>query len=101
MSEITFDKIRYKNRKISLSRPLQVIIEQDDQIFIVKCLEIETHSYADTLDLALESFQEDFLVLWDHIGKEPDENLTKKAVKIKNIFNELVVEDNISEIDFD
>ncbi len=85
------NRIVHKARDLLLTRPLQIEVSRINNIWILTNTELDIVSYGNTYDIALESFKEDFVCIWEIIGKEENINLDSKAIEIKNILQELVV----------
>jgi hypothetical protein len=73
-----------------LRTPLRVTIAQEDGKWSCEAKELSVLSFGASRKSALESFSEDFLAMWEIIGKSPDDRLTSGALRVKERLHDLV-----------
>ena len=81
---IWFDSISVDGREFKLRNELRVPVTREDGLVVLETKAIPIVAYGDTLDDAVDSFQEQFGVVWDRIATEDDANLTLDAQAVKH-----------------
>lgn len=82
--------IPYHNTLFRLSEPVVIALYPENGIWICECEAIKSLVHGNTLGEAIETFCEDFAVLWDEIANAPDDNLAPDAQRLKAIVRSLV-----------
>ncbi len=73
-----------------LRTPLPVTIVREGDNWSCEAQELSILSFGPSRESAVESFSEDFLAMWEVIGKSPDERLTPGALRVKQRLHDLV-----------
>jgi hypothetical protein len=73
-----------------LRTPLRVTLAREGGAWSCEAQEISVLSFGASRESALESFSEDFLTMWEVIGRSPDERLTPGALRVKQRLHDLV-----------
>jgi hypothetical protein len=90
-TRLSLDKISSGGRVLSLSRPLATSISRQEDCYIVDTSMPFLIAMGDTLEMALDEYQQHFLHTWDEIGLEDDDNLAQDAIEVKR-FQQGIVE---------
>ncbi|OHD13075.1 MAG: hypothetical protein A2Y41_03930 [Spirochaetes bacterium GWB1_36_13] len=91
---IILNKVIYNHNVLNLKQELYLNIFHEDNLFVVENNSLNIRSYGKTMNEALNSFQEDFLSLWEEIGLEKKELLSPKACELKDKLSEIVFQSN-------
>jgi hypothetical protein len=87
---ITLRQIRASSRVFTLNAPLEIASFRQDDLWYYESKPLSMLSFGHSQDEALNSFHEDFAVLWDAIAQSPDEALTNGAVAVKRELHRIV-----------
>lgn len=82
--------IAYRDTYFRLNQPIEISVYTEDGLWICESELISSSVHGDTLSDAVQTFCEDFAVLWDEIAKAPDDNLAPDAQRLKGILRLLV-----------
>ncbi len=83
-------EIRYAGRRFRLKRRLWVRLDHENDVWYAENPAFGIIAYGDSIQEALNSFQEDFAVLWEEIAQAPNEELSAEARRVKESFREIV-----------
>ena len=82
--------VPYANTIFRLLHSIEISFYPENGTWICECPTICSLVHGDTLSAAVLAFCEDFAVLWDEIGKAPDDTLAPDAQRLKATFRSLV-----------
>jgi hypothetical protein len=88
--EVKTDVLTGGGREFSLREQLNLVIKRENRIVALDSPSLGILAFGKSRALALKSFAEDFAVLWQEIGQEPDGNLTAEARQLKSALVSLV-----------
>src|ERR1700722_16664286 len=83
-------KIRSQGRIFVLNQPLQIEVSRFVDGWCYESKPFAILAFGRSRREALDSFTEDFSVLWDVTAQAPDESLTIDAIAVKRAFQRLV-----------
>lgn len=89
-STLFFSEIRSQGRVFHLNPLLQIDSSNLDGYWCYESKPLSLCAFGTSRQEALDSFMEDFSVLWDAIAQAPDESLTGDAIAVKHTFQKLV-----------
>lgn len=81
---INLEDVKFCGTIFYLHKPICLVLYYDDGDWICENKDLSSVSLGTTPELAVHAFGDDFAVLWEEIGKAPDEQLTIDARKIKS-----------------
>jgi len=87
---LALDEIRSQGRLFRLNRPLQIKMTNFGSGWCYESKLLAILAFGRSKQEVLDSFMEDFSVLWDAIAQAPDESLTIDAIAVKHAFQQLV-----------
>jgi hypothetical protein len=85
LGEFTVDRFNAFNREFLLNKPVPCISDYKSGLWVFECPRYKLHSFHTDRALALEQFNEEFIIVCDGILHEPDNNLSHDAIELKNI----------------
>ncbi len=80
--QITLNSISYKNTNLNLKKQLFINSYYESDMYFIENKNLNIISYGNTFEDALNSFQEDFLYLWNEIVFSK-EKLSLDAIELK------------------
>jgi len=83
-------EIVYAGRRFRLKRRLWIKVASEDGVWYAENPTLGIIAYGDSVADALDSFQEDFSVLWEEIAQAEDHELTVEARRVKAFLREIV-----------
>lgn len=88
--EVPIQKVTAGGTIFRLRTPLRVNIAREEDHWSCEAKDLSILSFGASRESALESFSEDFLAIWEIIGKSPDERLSRGALRVKQCLRDLV-----------
>lgn len=84
------DEVRSQGRCFLLTHPLQIESTSSQEGWCYEFKPLAILAFGKSRQEALDSFTEDFGVLWGAIAQAPDASLTADAIAVKQAFERLV-----------
>jgi hypothetical protein len=78
-----FQSIRVGDKSFTFREPIQVKLSFENGMWFAQSKELSILAFGHDQSVAIQSFNEDFGVLWEEIAGAPDENLTADALLVK------------------
>ncbi len=75
---------------LQLVTPVAISVFQQDGNWFAQNTELSILSIGRSMREALQSFQDDFAILWDEIAQTPDDDLTTGATTVKRLLRSMV-----------
>lgn len=85
-------EIEWQGRKFILSHEIACDVRKEDSLIIIEYEPLNIRVFSFSRDEAIESFNEEFALIWDIYAKEDDDNLTEDAKLLKRHLLTLVKE---------
>jgi len=90
LGSVSLNEIRSQGRLFRLSQPLRIEVSSFLGGWSYESKPLSILAFGKSRQEALDSFMEDFSVLWDAIAQALDEALTVDAIAVKQAFRQLV-----------
>jgi len=90
VGSVVLQEIRSQGRIFHLIQPLIIAVSRFGGGWCYESKPFAILAFGASKHDALDSFTEDFLVLWDAIAQAPEESLTEDAIPVKHAFQQLV-----------
>jgi hypothetical protein len=87
---IKLDDIKFADTIFRLNAPISVTIYEEDATWYCENQDFSSLTFGSTAQEAVQSFCEDFSVLWDEVAQSPDETLNSDAQRVKQALRSAV-----------
>jgi len=85
-------RIITEGRELKLREPIDINVAFKEDVWVFEYPELNIISCGETYNDTIESFQEDFIELFEHYALGDSKKMTGNALKIKKLFKKLVVQ---------
>jgi len=87
---LVLQEIRTQGRTFLLNQPIRIEVSRFGGGWCYESKPFAILAFGKSTQEVLDSFAEDFSVLWGAIGEAPDESLTMDAIAVKHAFQQFV-----------